>query len=146
MPHSSSATRLIRSDRTQIQTWVSIRRGAEWYIGIIFIWVFFKERKHQSMIIRPLYLLAASCMLALSSLVSKTHFPSYLAALRTLPRSIRTQLLFDTVRYRLKRLEASSSMARWADAFFSGYRVIYCSSIKTISSRCRRWRTTSFGL
>ena len=101
---------------TQILTWASIRRGAQWWIGDILIRVLFKDRKQRSMTMSPLYPQAASCRLMVSSLVSITHRPSYLAACRTAPRLIRIKPPLVTFRYRLKRSEASKSMAQRAVA------------------------------
>ena len=72
-----SATRSMSKAKMQIFTWVSMRRGTQWNMGVILIWVRFSERKQRSMTISPLYPQAASSILMVSSLVSRTHLPSY---------------------------------------------------------------------
>jgi hypothetical protein len=53
-------------------------------------------------------------LLSVSSLVSRTHFPSYFDASRMAVLSIRICPDLVTRRYRLKRREANRSIAHWA--------------------------------
>jgi hypothetical protein len=78
---------------------------------------------------------AASSKLMVSSLVSKTHLPSYFFASRTLPRSMRIVLFFVIVRYRLNFCADSSSIAHWAVAL-SGCRSSCFCKISRIPARC----------
>ncbi len=86
VPHSNFEMRWISKASTQILTWASIRLEAQWYIGVSFIWVRLRDRKQRSITIRLLYPQAASSRLIVSSLVFRTHLPSYRAASLILPR------------------------------------------------------------